>query len=317
MGGASSFVPPAVYVLDYLVTEKLACNNIPLWKAQVLSVIKGAQVGPFLDSSTQLPPKTVPASKEKPDELVPNPEYEAWVAKDQQILNYLLSSLTRDILTQVATHSTAAALWEAIEAMFSSQSRSRIINTRMALAAANKGTSSVAEYYGKMKTLADEMAFAGKKLEDEELVTYILAGLDIEFNLVVSAVAARVNQSPSASCIQSSALPCCRMDRAHQPTWRPVAVAVVVATTMDVEVADVGAAMEAAMVHMENALPASCVARRGTSCCGATRDSTPPSPVPSRTSRHLLQQPLMASTRIGTHILEQPIISPANFTSSR
>jgi len=35
------------------------------------------------------------------------------------------------------------------------------------------------------------MASAGKKLEYEELVSYILTGFDLEFNLVVSAVAAR------------------------------------------------------------------------------------------------------------------------------
>jgi hypothetical protein len=34
----------------------------------------------------------------------------------------------------------------------------------MALSTAQKGNSTVAEYYAKMKTLADEMASAGKKL---------------------------------------------------------------------------------------------------------------------------------------------------------
>jgi hypothetical protein len=34
---------------------------------------------------------------------MPNPNYEAWIAKDQQVLSYLLSSLSRDILSQVAT----------------------------------------------------------------------------------------------------------------------------------------------------------------------------------------------------------------------
>ena len=43
-----------------------------------------------------------------------------------------------------------------------------------------------------MKTLADEMASAGRKLEDEELVSYILTGLDLDFDPVVSAVTARV-----------------------------------------------------------------------------------------------------------------------------
>ena len=63
---------------------------------------------------------------------------------------------------------------------------------RMVLSTASKGLLSISEYFAKMKSLADEMALAGRKLEDEELISYILTGLDLEFNLVVSAVAARV-----------------------------------------------------------------------------------------------------------------------------
>jgi hypothetical protein len=36
------------------------------------------------------------------------------------------------------------------------------------------------------------MASAGKKLDDEELIFYILTGLDFEYNGVVSSIAARV-----------------------------------------------------------------------------------------------------------------------------
>jgi hypothetical protein len=36
--------------------------------------------------------------------------------------------------------------------------------------------------------LADEMVVAGKPLDDEEMVSYILAGLDLEYNYVVSVV---------------------------------------------------------------------------------------------------------------------------------
>ena len=61
----------------------------------------------------------------------------------------------------------------------------------MALATASKGSSSIAEYYSKMKGLADDMASAGKKLEDEELISYILTGLSEDFDPVVSTVAVR------------------------------------------------------------------------------------------------------------------------------
>lgn len=67
-----------------------------------------------------------------------------------------------------------------------------MINTHMALATTQKGTASVAEYFGCMKSLADKMASAGKKMDDEELASYILVGLDIEFNHVVASVAMRV-----------------------------------------------------------------------------------------------------------------------------
>jgi hypothetical protein len=62
----------------------------------------------------------------------------------------------------------------------------------MALTTTQKGSSTVAEYISKMKTLADDMASAGKKLDDEEFCSYILAGLDYEYNSLVSSVAVRV-----------------------------------------------------------------------------------------------------------------------------
>jgi hypothetical protein len=43
-----------------------------------------------------------------------------------------------------------------------------------------------------MKTFGDDMAIAGKKLDDEDLVGYILTELDNDFDPVISTVSARV-----------------------------------------------------------------------------------------------------------------------------
>jgi hypothetical protein len=43
-----------------------------------------------------------------------------------------------------------------------------------------------------MKLLAVDMASAGKKLDDEDFNSYILAGLDAEYNSVVSSIAGHV-----------------------------------------------------------------------------------------------------------------------------
>jgi hypothetical protein len=94
-------------------------------------------------------------------------------------------------LAQVAAQDNAADLWAAIESMYAPQNRARIVNTRLALATAHKGTQSVTEYVGKMRTLGDEMAAAGKPIDNDELLTYILTGLDIEFNPVVTSLLSR------------------------------------------------------------------------------------------------------------------------------
>lgn len=47
-------------------------------------------------------------------------------------------------------------------------------------------------YFVKMKGLADDMASTGHKIEDEVLVSYILTSLDDDFDLMVSAICARV-----------------------------------------------------------------------------------------------------------------------------
>jgi hypothetical protein len=54
-----------------------------------------------------------------------------------------------------------------------------------------KGTTSVAEYLTKMQSLGNDMATAGRSLNDENLVQYILGGLDEDYNLVVNFVLAR------------------------------------------------------------------------------------------------------------------------------
>ena len=153
--------------------------------------MKGAQAASFIKPSAKPPSEFLPAKDDK-EPPVSNPEYDVWVAKDQQVLSYLLTSLSKEILGHVNTKVTASAAWAAIEAMFVAQSRARVIATRMALATAKKGSSTVSEYYSKMKALADEMASAGKKIEDEDLVSYILTGLDEPFDPVVTAVATRV-----------------------------------------------------------------------------------------------------------------------------
>ena len=81
---------------------------------------------------------------------------------------------------QVASKSSAAEAWSTIEVLFTSQTCARAVNTRLALATTKKGAMKATEYIAKMRALGDEMVVVGRPLEEEELVEYILAGLDEE-----------------------------------------------------------------------------------------------------------------------------------------
>jgi hypothetical protein len=61
-----------------------------------------------------------------------------------------------------------------------------------------KGDQSVAVYYNKMKGFADEMAATGKPLEDEDFVSYVLAGLDQDCNSFVQNVTGKAEISLGA-----------------------------------------------------------------------------------------------------------------------
>lgn len=84
---------------------------------QVNSAIRGAQLEHYLGPETVAPSKTISKSADKPDEMVANPEYQSWYAKDQQVFNYLVSSVSKEILIQVSTCTTSAGLWKAIHDM--------------------------------------------------------------------------------------------------------------------------------------------------------------------------------------------------------
>jgi hypothetical protein len=184
---SASSLPP----LGAKVTEKLTRENYILWKAQIMPANRGANLVPILTGVSKAPAETMEVTKDGKPMTVPNPEYEKWMVQDQQLLSYILNSLTSDVLAQVATLESSAPVWAALETMFSAQSRARITNLRMQLANCKKGGLTAAAYFSKMKKLGDELAAADKVIEDDEMVTLILTSLYFDYNLLVSSVVGR------------------------------------------------------------------------------------------------------------------------------
>jgi hypothetical protein len=176
---SSSSSAPVSSTLAQAVSEKLSMKNYLLWKAQVLAAVCDARLSGFLDGTTPTPRVTIEI--ELPDKIEKsedNPAYSVWYAQDQPPI-------------QVAMKTSAAGVWRAILGMFMSQSQARIVHLRSKLSCTCKGESTCTAYFTHMKGFTDEMVAVEKHLDDEEVICYILEGLDHEFSTFVETFMAK------------------------------------------------------------------------------------------------------------------------------
>jgi hypothetical protein len=99
--------------------------------------------------------------------------------------------MTNEVLSHVIACRIAGETWKVIEENFTSAKRARTIISRIALATTEKGDFSITEYVSKMHVLGDELATAGKPINDDELILYIFASLDYEYNSVATTLLAK------------------------------------------------------------------------------------------------------------------------------
>ena len=102
----------------------------------------------------------------------------------------MLNSLSKQVLAQFVGKEHTFDLWTSNTTLFASQTQSRITNLRIAITTIKKGNISSTFYISKMKSLGDELAAAGRPVTDPEMVDYVLAGLDRDYDPVVAAIGA-------------------------------------------------------------------------------------------------------------------------------
>jgi hypothetical protein len=144
----------------------------------------------LLDGTDAAPAKTIEVEDaEKKKIMVENPAYVGWLARDQQVLRFLLNTLSPVILSHLLDVSSTAEAWSAINSMFKTASRTKAQHLREKLNDTKKLSMTADTYYTKMKGFASELSALGKPVEDDEMLGYLLHGLDkTEYNALVTSV---------------------------------------------------------------------------------------------------------------------------------
>lgn len=182
---------------NFTVPIKLDRQNYLMWKSQVLPSIRGNELEGFINSTKPCPNKfLVVVADDQTAETTVNPEYALWKKQDQLLLSWLLSSMNESVLSSVISCTTSYEVWNALERLFSSQSKARILQLRMQLQTQKKGSMTVSDFYSKMKNFADNLIASANPITEEDLVLYILAGLGSEYDPVVVNITARSDTLP-------------------------------------------------------------------------------------------------------------------------
>ncbi|KAI4321369.1 hypothetical protein MLD38_034759 [Melastoma candidum] len=178
-------------------TLKLDESNYVLWKGQVLAALVGGGYEDFIYGTTQPPPLFL-------DDLsqVPNPDHKLWHRTDKSVMSFLFSSLSREPLSQVVCCTSAHAVWESLKQRFESSSTTRVINLRTQMQQVKKEGKTMQQYINTVKMFADQLSAIGETVQYKDYIWYLLEGLPMEYDPIVTAVYSRPDQ-PSIEEIQN------------------------------------------------------------------------------------------------------------------
>jgi hypothetical protein len=171
--------------ISHLVTYKLDDSNYMVWVCQFLPILKTNGLLGIVDGTEPCPPRILPAS-DSDDVTAVNPAFILWERKDQWVLSWFLATLSEKIMITVYGLSTSRQVWVTLSNRYATPSHARINHLRRQLQLLRQGSRTCSEFIQLAKTLASQLAIVGKSVEEEDLISYIVGGLNSQFNPFVT-----------------------------------------------------------------------------------------------------------------------------------
>ncbi|XP_021804117.1 uncharacterized protein LOC110748445, partial [Prunus avium] len=168
-----------------LVSIKLDGDNYTLWLAQFLPVLRSNELMGYVDGTKPCPRKL------QDDGTTISADYITWQKQDQQLLSWIVSTLSPTVLATVTRCATSQEVWQSLQRRYSSQSRSRVLQLKHQLQTTKRGNLSITAYIDKMRNIADKLVLAGKPVDDEDFIDLILNGVGAAFESTVNSILSR------------------------------------------------------------------------------------------------------------------------------
>ncbi|PKU84173.1 Retrovirus-related Pol polyprotein from transposon TNT 1-94 [Dendrobium catenatum] len=160
--------------LKNFVHSPLSPDNYPVWRSQILKILRANSLESFLDSTVPIPPKNVTTS----DGLTAtNPSYLNWVFTDQNLAAAICATISSPVLPYILNLETTSSIWSTLETRFQSTNRSRVIQLKNELHNISLKNSTMIQYLNEVKSIVDKIAAAGSNVDTEDIILYILNGL--------------------------------------------------------------------------------------------------------------------------------------------
>ncbi|BBH05152.1 transposable element gene [Prunus dulcis] len=169
-----------------MVPIKLKRSNYLPWRALFAPILRRYKLFGIVEGTEPCP------SPFLPDRSV-NPAFELWYEKDQNLLIWLNSTLSEDVIPFTVGVSSARDLWIKLEQRFGGVSDAHIHQLRSQLQAIQKGAQSMADYLQHLKEISDSLSAAGAPISDRDLIAATLAGLPDEFESFIDSIMLRLS----------------------------------------------------------------------------------------------------------------------------
>ncbi|KAI0525096.1 hypothetical protein KFK09_004486 [Dendrobium nobile] len=171
-------IPPSLKLvlssIKTIIPTALSNDNYPVWRSQILKLLRANGFANHLDSSKQRPNRLLQTCDGTPSL---NPLYTQWILIYQNLAAALCSTISPSILPYVLHLECCSDIWSTLEQRLQASNRSRVMQLKNELHNVSMRNLTMTQYLTSIKTLVDNIAAAGSQVDSEDIILYIFNGL--------------------------------------------------------------------------------------------------------------------------------------------